>query len=78
MKTKCNLIIKNLHENISSKQLDNECQKIGPTISCYIKKKEVDGEFKSLGYGYVSFESEEDAKKFLEEFNGKELNDQKI
>lgn len=38
LKSKCNLIIKNLHEDISSKQLENECLKIGPVVSCYIKK----------------------------------------
>ncbi len=38
-----NLIIKNLHRDISSKQLWQECEKYGQILSCFVKKV-ADGE----------------------------------
>merc|ERR1711976_292978 len=76
---KANLVLKNLHKNITSKQLTEECSKYGKLISCFVKKDEIDNNtLVSLGYGYVQFSTEEEADKFFEEFNGKTLNGQEV
>lgn len=38
----------------------------------------VDGVFKSLGFGFVFFENEQDAQKFVKEYNGKTINGKPI
>ncbi len=65
-----NMVIKNLHKDISSQQLTDECSKFGELISCFVKKVEM----KSLGYGYVQFVNKDDAENFLTQFSGKILN----
>ena len=70
-----NLIVKNLDKHITSKQLTEEVEKFGKTLSCFVRTHEVGGgRLESLGYGYVQFESVEGADKCLQELNGKELN----
>lgn len=76
--SKSNVFIKNLDQSVTQSQLENECSKFGPIRSIMIKKSHVDGVFKSLGFGFVYFEKEQDAKKFVSEFNGKEINGKKI
>ena len=62
MGKEANLIIKNIHEDISQRQLEEECKKYGNVVSCFIKKVEKNGELVSLGYGYVQFEKKEEAE----------------
>jgi len=58
-----NLFIKNIDKAATIKDLHAEMSKFGPILSA---KLAVDQKGDSLGYGYVQFEKEEDAKKTLE------------
>ena len=69
-----NLIFKNLAKTVTSKQLTEEVEKFGKTLSCFVRTEEVGGRFESLGYGYAQFESAESADKCIRELNGKEIN----
>lgn len=73
-----NFIIKNIAKNITSKQLNEECSKFGEIVSCFVKRDEDTLRPTSLGYGYVQFEKTEDGTRFLNEFNGRELNGQNV
>lgn len=73
-----NFIIKNIAKNITSKQLNEECAKFGEIISCFVRRDEESDRPTSLGYGYVQFEKTEDGQRFLSDFNGRELNGQKV
>ena len=73
-----NFIIKNIHKNMTSKQLNEECAKYGEIVSCFIRRDDEDDNNASLGYGYVQFERTEDGNRFFEEFNGKEINGQQV
>lgn len=73
-----NFIVKNIAKNITSKQLNEECAKFGDIVSCFVRRDEDNDHPTSLGYGYVQFEKAEDGNRFLNEFNGRELNGQKV
>ena len=73
-----NFIIKNIAKNVTYKQLNEECSQYGEIISCFIKKEEKNKELVSLGYGYVQFEKVEDGNRFLNDFNGREINGSKV
>ena len=73
-----NFVIKNLSKDISSRQLNDEFNKFGKVISCFVRKEEIEGRMESLGYGYVQFDNDVNTDNFLSEFNGKKLNDQEI
>ncbi len=75
---KANLVVKNIHPDVSSQQLYNEFSKFGKILSCYVRKEEEKGKLVSIGYGYVQYEQEEDANKAKEEIRGKEINGQVI
>lgn len=78
LSSKSNLMIRNLDQSITQRQLERECSAYGTLTSCLIKKKLDGGLYKSLGYGYISFKEEADALRFLSDFNGKELNGKKV
>lgn len=78
LSNEANFIIKNLAKNVTSKQLNEECAKFGDIVSCFVRRDEDSDRLVSLGYGYVQFERAEDGARFLEEFNGREINGQKI
>ncbi len=73
-----NYIIKNIAKSVTSKQLSEECAKYGEVSSCFIKRDDNTDRMESLGYGYVQFEKTEDGNRFRQEFEGKELNGQKV
>ena len=75
-----NFILKNIAKNVTSKQLNEECSKYGNIVSCFVRKEEdaITKQVVSLGYGYVQFEKVENGNAFFEDFNGKELNGQKV
>lgn len=73
-----NYIIKNIAKSVTSKQLTEECAKYGEVSSCFIRRDDHSDLMESLGYGYVQFEKTEDGNRFQQEFEGKELNGQKV
>ncbi|KAF3521419.1 hypothetical protein F2Q69_00046583 [Brassica cretica] len=63
-----NVYVKNLSESMSDEELKKVFGEFGVTTSCVIMR---DGEGKSKGFGFVNFESSEDAAKAIAEMNGK-------
>lgn len=69
---KGNLYVKNLPEDMDNKTLLDQFSIYGTILSC---KVSFDNKtHKSLRFGYVQFEREEDSAKALEELNGKTIN----
>jgi polyadenylate-binding protein len=62
LNTSSNIFIKNIDKAATIKDLHAELSKFGPILSA---KLAVDSKGDSLGYGYVQFEREEDAKSTL-------------
>nr|CAI5865226.1 unnamed protein product [Callosobruchus analis] len=69
-----NVYVKNFGEELTEEQLRTMFEKFGKITSLKIMNKE-DG--KSKGFGFVAFESPEDAEAAVEALNGKELIDGK-
>ena len=67
-KTPYNIFVKNLHEDVKSKDLNEFFSTFGKIFSC---KASYNKAGKCKGYGYVQYESKEDADKVLKEANGK-------
>lgn len=67
MKQEANIFIRNINTN-STKELEELVSQYGKVLSSKIKKHDNQ---KSLGYGYVQFETRDDAQKAVEELNGK-------
>lgn len=71
-----NLFFKNLDPNITSKKLEEECSKYGSIISCVVK---VDDEnARPLGYGYVQFETPQNAEECVNVMNNMQLGEKNI
>ena len=77
----CNLYVKNLPRELTEEQMREIFSKIGEVKSVKIDKilietrrgdKDIDI-LESRGFGYVCYNKEEDAKKAIQEFNGKKL-----
>ena len=64
---KANIFIKNLDREVSTKQIDELCQQFGTIMCCCVR---TDDNGQSLGYAYVQYENEEDAKRAVEALNG--------
>lgn len=62
-----NIFVKNLKNEIDSKNLHLIFQKFGSILSCKVM---TDAEGKSRGYGFVHFKEENDAKTAIESMNG--------
>lgn len=58
------VFVKNIPKDMDNRTLDSEFSKYGNILSSKIA---CDGSGRSLGYGYIQFESKDDAKKCLEE-----------
>ena len=76
----CNLIIKNIPLIAKEKDLNNIFSKYGNVISVKIEKNKIEkkdekGKFElvSKGFGYLSFDNPESARKAMEDLNGKYL-----
>ncbi|KAL0229147.1 hypothetical protein GEMRC1_013767 [Eukaryota sp. GEM-RC1] len=65
-----NLFIKNLHPDITNKELRDVFSKFGTILSCKISTDE-DGN--SLGYGYVHFQTSEEAQDAINHMHAKPL-----
>ena len=79
-KDKCNLIIKNIPLTSKEEDLEKTFKKYGEITSIRIEKNKIEkkdekGKFElvSKGFGYISFDKPEDAKKALEEMDQKFL-----
>ncbi|MBA0591472.1 hypothetical protein Gorai_020147 [Gossypium raimondii] len=70
-----NVFVKNLSESIDSVGLQELFQKFGNVVSCKVATFE-DG--KSMGYGFVQFESEESANAAIERLDNTMIGDKEI
>ncbi|XP_051020071.1 polyadenylate-binding protein 1-like [Acomys russatus] len=70
-----NVYIKNLGEDMDDERLQGLFGKFGPALSVKVM---TDESGKSKGFGFVSFERHEDARKAVDEMNGKDLNGKQI
>jgi polyadenylate-binding protein len=71
-----NLFFKNLDPSITSKKLEEECSKYGSIISCVVKVDEESG--RPLGYGYVQFETPQNADDCVNSMNNVKLGEKNI
>ncbi|KAF1568377.1 UNVERIFIED_CONTAM: Polyadenylate-binding protein 1, partial [Eudyptes pachyrhynchus] len=69
-----NIFVKNLDRSIDSKTLYDTFSAFGNILSC----KVVCDENGSKGYGFVHFETQEEAERAIEKMNGMFLNDHKV
>ncbi|XP_057618702.1 polyadenylate-binding protein 1-like [Chionomys nivalis] len=70
-----NVYIKNLGEDMDDERLQGLFGRFGPALSVKVM---TDESGKSKGFGFVSFERHEDARKAVDEMNGKDLNGKQI
>ncbi|XP_052025754.1 polyadenylate-binding protein 1-like [Apodemus sylvaticus] len=70
-----NVYIKNLGEDMDDERLQDLFGRFGPALSVKVM---TDESGKSKGFGFVSFERHEDARKAVDEMNGKDLNGKQI
>uniref|UniRef100_A0A286XVS0 Poly(A) binding protein cytoplasmic 4 like n=1 Tax=Cavia porcellus TaxID=10141 RepID=A0A286XVS0_CAVPO len=70
-----NVYVKNFGEDMDDERLQGVFSKYGRTLSVKVM---TDSSGKSKGFGFVSFDSHEAAKKAVEEMNGKDINGQLV
>ncbi len=70
-----NIFVKNISTEVSTKELNEKFQEFGKIVSCTIRN---DDQGKSLGYGYVQYETEENAVKAIEAMNNQEFKGTKL
>eukprot|EP00002_Diphylleia_rotans_P037542 TRINITY_DN8399_c0_g4_i2.p1 TRINITY_DN8399_c0_g4~~TRINITY_DN8399_c0_g4_i2.p1 ORF type:complete len:786 (+),score=168.60 TRINITY_DN8399_c0_g4_i2:33-2390(+) len=73
---KCTLFVRNLSFEITSKDLEEYFQTVGPVRSCFVVSDKETGKCK--GFGFVIFALEDHAKLALETLNGKRLLDRRL
>lgn len=66
-----NLYVGNLSYNIDSSKLEEIFSKVGKVVSAQVISDRYSG--RSRGFGFVEMGSEEEAKKAIDELNGKEI-----
>lgn len=69
-----NLFVKSLHESIGNKELYDHFSPVGKILSCKVAMQ--DG--KSKGYGFVHYETDEDANLAIEKLNGAMIAGKKV
>lgn len=70
-----NVFVKNFSDKLDDSKLRAMFEKYGPISSCTIMK---DGEGKSRGFGFVSFDNSEDAERAVNELNGSDVPDSEL
>ncbi|EHB09670.1 Polyadenylate-binding protein 4-like protein [Heterocephalus glaber] len=70
-----NVYIKNFGDDMDDERLQGVFSRYGKTLSVKVM---TDSSGKSKGFGFVSFESHEAAKRAVEEMNGKDMNGQLV
>lgn len=70
------LYVGNLAYSITTDQLKDNFTKAGNVVDCVVITDNRSG--RSKGFGFVEFENEEEAKKAIEMFNGKDLEGRNI
>jgi polyadenylate-binding protein len=70
-----NIFVKNIPKDLTPKEFDEYFSKFGNIISAKIAEDE---EGESMGYGFVLYENEENAKKAIAECHGKMLKNKKL
>lgn len=71
-----NVFVKNLDASVDSRTLSETFNMFGPVVSCRVVTDAETG--KSKGYGFVQFDSDEAAKKAIDEANGANINGKPI
>lgn len=66
------LYVGNLDYGVTTDQLREHFAQVGAVVDAVVISDKYSG--RSKGFGFVEFQNPEDAKKAIEEFNGKELN----
>lgn len=66
-----NLYVGNLSYNIDSDKLSEMFAKVGKVVSAQVISDRYSG--RSRGFGFVEMASDEDAKKAIDELNGKDM-----
>ena len=72
-----NVMVRNVDGKMKTRQLFEECKKVGTVLSLVLFNDKPDRTDVG-GCGYVQFESETEAAKFIEEYNGKVLCDREL
>ncbi|GMT30362.1 hypothetical protein PFISCL1PPCAC_21659, partial [Pristionchus fissidentatus] len=70
-----NIVVRNIDQAVDSKLLHDTFARFGTILSC---KVVVDQEGNSRGFGYVNFQTEEEARKAIETANGEIVAGNKI
>ena len=71
-----NLLVKNIADTVSQKDLYELFSTIGKVLSCKLEHHPETG--RSKGYAYIQFETVDEANKALAELNGKDLKNKKL
>lgn len=71
LKQNANVFVKSLSLETTAKELDQAGQPFGKVVSCIVR---IDDNGRSLGYGYIQYEEEANAKVAIEKLNGSTLN----
>jgi len=69
--TACNIVLKGLLPNVGPKVVHDSMSTLGTVVSCKVPFSREKNEF--LGYGFVQFEKEEDARAAVEDYNNAEF-----
>ena len=72
MEVSVRLFVGNLAWSVDAQCLRKLFQDVGPVVDARVIKERESG--RSRGFGFVTFETEDDATRALETFNGSELN----
>lgn len=75
---KGNIFIKNLDKNVDNKSLFDTFSAFGNILSCKVATVMDGDNVKSLGHGFVHFETEEAANLAIEKVNGMLISDKKV
>ena len=73
-----NLFVKNLDDSIDDEKLRTEFSQFGSIASAKVMTEDKDGAIRSKGFGFVCFETPEEATKAITDMNGRMINSKPI